>query len=203
MSEITIKLTEEQEKFLRIFASKQFNGSKDNVETHHPLHLVQTQYEQVVDPVYEGPDVTKFVCCDDDYTEYASAHDLIMGYWDNCSSGCPIEIVSFEEAYAQDRFIDVNGEEQVIVDEDDYLEAYGIDEKTYYKLNISYKYRTIAVFFILDEAKRYIEYQGHNLVKPRTYTIGAGYANKGEYHHFWELLFDIGQNLNTEGEIEK
>lgn len=196
MSEITINLTEEQEKFLRIFALKQFRGSKDNIGTHHPLHLVQTQYERIVDPDYDDPDVTKYVCCDDDYNEYESAHDLIKGYWGNRFSGCPIEIVSFEEAYRADRFIDVNGEEQVIVDEDDYLEAYGIDEKAYHKCNTCYEYKTVAVFFILDEAKKYIKYQGYNLSNPRTYTISAGYANKGEYHHFWELLYNAGKKLN-------
>lgn len=93
-------------------------------------------------------------------------------------------------------FIDVNGEEQVILDENDYLRAYGIDEKSYYKVHTCNYYRTKAIFFILDEAKKYIKYRGHNLTNPRTYTVGAGYANKGEYHHFWELLLVL-VNIST------
>jgi len=202
MREVTISLTEEQEKYLKEFSLKQCEGSNDNVGTNQPLHFVQTQYERVVDSNYEDPDVVKYVMSDDDYVEYESSQKLIKGYWDNCSSECPIEIVSFEEAYKASRFTDVNGEEQVIIDEDDYLDAYGIEEKTYYKVNTCYEYKTVAEFFILDEAKKYIQYQGHNLSNPRTYTVGGGYANKGEYHHFWELLFKIGENLNQEGEIK-
>jgi hypothetical protein len=111
---------------------------------------------------------------------------------DNVGTDRPIS-----EAYAMDRFVDVTGEEWVIVDEDDYFEAYGIEKQKYCKVHTAYYYETVAVFFILDEARNYLKYQGHNLTNPRTYTIGAGYANKGEYHHFWELLFSIGQQLNT------
>ena len=203
MAEITVKLTEEQEKFLKLFASKQFEESKDNVGTHNPLHLVQTQDERVVDPDYDNPDRVKYVVTDDDYKEYESAQELVKGFWDNCSSECPIEIVGFEEAYRAKEFIGVNGDEQIITDKDDYLEAYGIDEKSYNKVNTCYEYRTVAVFFILDEAKKYLEYQGHNLTNPRTYTVGAGYANKGEYHHFWELLFSMGKQLNEASETPK
>jgi hypothetical protein len=119
MPEITISLTEEQEKFLKLFAQNHYPGAKDNVCTNNPLHLVQTREERVVDPDYDEPD--------------------------------------------------------------------------------KIKYRTVAIFFILEEAKKYIKYQGHNLSNPRTYTVSAGYSNKGEYHHFWELLFDMGKRLNEEG----
>jgi len=121
---------------------------------------------------------------------------LIEAYHERQGEECPVEIVDFDTAYYADKFIGVDGEEWVIVDEGDYLSAYGIPNDFYHKTNICFGYRTAAVFFILDEARKYIEYQGHNLTNPRTYTIGAGYANKGEYHHFWELLFNIGEKLN-------
>lgn len=199
MREVTISLTEEQEKYLKLFASKHYSGSKDNLCTSQPLHLVQTRDEVVVDPEYE--DAEKELYHVDDWQEdYDSPKELIVAFWEQQDEECPIEIVSFKEAYAQDEFMDVNGEEQVIVFPKDYLAAYGIDEKLYNKVNIGYRYRTVATFFILDEAKKYLEYQGHNLTNPRTYTVDAGYANKGEYHHFWELLFGIGEKLNIEGE---
>ena len=196
MSTITINLTDEQERYLKEFSLKQFSGSKDNVGTDRPLHVVQTQYNRVVDPDHEDPDkVSYFVpdWCED----YESMQDLIKAYYQHESDGCPIEIVDYDVAYEASEFIDVNGDEPIILSEDDYLEAYGIPKDFYYKVNTVFDYRTVAVFFILDEAKKYMEYQGHNLTNPRTNTIGAGYANKGGYHHFWDLLFNIGKQLNT------
>lgn len=201
MREVTISLTDEQEKYLKEFSSKQCEGSKDNVGTHQPLHLVQTRDEVVVDPDYEDADKEQYHV-DDWGEDYDSPQDLIVAYWEQQDEECPIKIVTYDEAYAQDEFMDVTGEGQVIVDEDDYLAAYGIAEEFYHKVNIGYRYRTVATFFILDEAKKYLKYQGHNLTNPRTYTVGGGYSNKGEYHHFWELLFKIGENLNQEGEIQ-
>lgn len=195
MREITIRLTEEQEKYLKLFASKHYSGSVDNLCTNQPLHLVQTQTERVVDPDYEEPDKVSY-CVPDWAEDYETMQELIKAYYEYQGEECPIEIVDYDEAYEADEFIGADGEEWVITDEDDYLSAYGIPEDFYYKQNICFDYRTEAVFFILDEARKYKEYQGHNLTNPRTYTIGAGYANNGEYHHFWELLFGIGEKLN-------
>jgi len=192
--DLIIELTDEQERYLKEFAAKHFEGSKYNLGTHHPIHLVQTQRERVVDSDHEDGDLIKYYVPDWDYRGFDSVEGLVKAWYED--EDCPIEIVTFDEAYKADRFIDVNGEEQVICNEKDYLEAYGIDEKVYHKVHIAYYYETKAIFFILDEAKRYIEYQGHNLKNPRTYTVGAGYANKGEYQHFWELLFKMGQKLN-------
>jgi len=161
---------------------------------------VQTRDEVAVDPDYEDPDKEQYHV-NDWQEDYDSPQELIEAYWEQRGE-CPIEIISFDEAYAQSEFIDVTGEGQVIVEEGDYLAAYGISEEFYHKVNIGYRYRTVATFFILDEAKKYLEYQGHNLTNPRTFTVGGGYSNKGEYHHFWELLFKIGENLNKEGEIK-
>lgn len=196
MPMVTIELTEEQEHFLKEFAAKHYEGSKHNVGTHQPIHMVQTRRERIVDPDYDSADEVKYVVPDWDYQDFDSAEELVRAWYED--KDCPIEIVSFKDAYRANRFIDIHGEEQVILDEEEYLEAYGIDEKQYDKVHRAYYYETIAFFFILDEAKKYIEYQGHNLRSPRTYTMGGGYANKGEYHHFWELLFSMGLKLNGE-----
>ncbi|QQP10830.1 hypothetical protein FJQ98_16420 [Lysinibacillus agricola] len=50
----------------------------------------------------------------------------------------------------------------------------------------------------VDEAKRYIEYQRHNLRKPRTYTYSAGYSNYGDFVPFRNLLLQMGEQLNKE-----
>lgn len=196
--QITFTLTDKQEEFLKKFASKHYENSKDNLATEHPLHMVQTRRERVIDPEYDYADVVKYCVPDWGGTGYDSAKELIEAFYED--EECPIKIVSFDEAYDMERFIDINGEDQVILDEEDYFEAYGIEKEFYYKVNIEYYYDTVACFFILEEAKKYMEYQGHNLIRPRTYTIGAGYANKGEYHHFWELLFNLGKQLNESKE---
>jgi len=201
MREITIRLTKEQERYLKEFASKHYSGSDDNLCTSQPLHLVETQIERVIDPDHQDPDkVIYFV--PDSYQDYETMQELIEAYYEHQGEECPIEIVDYDTAYDADEFIGADGEEWVITDEDDYLLAYGIPEDFYYKRNICFDYKTAAVFFILDEARKYKEYQGHNLTNPRTYTIGAGYANHGEYHHFWELLFGIGKQLNEEEETK-
>jgi len=53
---------------------------------------------------------------------------------------------------------------------------------------------------VLVEAKRYMEYQKHNLTRPRTYTVSGGYSNNGEYEPFWNLLMAAGQKLLKENQ---
>lgn len=194
MCEVTIRITKEQERFLKEFTSKHYEGSKDNVCTRQPLHMVQTKRERIVNPDYD--DFDKVVYYVSEWGEsYNSVQEIIEIYYKEHQ--CPIEIVSFEDAYKADSIIDINGEETIISDKDDYLNAYGISSDSYDEVHIGYFYENVAAFFILDEAKKYIQYQKHNLTEPRTYTISAGYGNEGEYNHFWQLLFDIGKKLNN------
>ena len=196
MSEITVTLTEQQEKFLKMFATNHHPGAEDNVCTHKPIHVVQTRRERVTHPDYGCGDIVKYYL-PDLAEDYESAEEMIRAYWDYYGDECPIPIVSFKEAYDAKEFIDINGDEQVIFDEQKYIEAYGIPEDKYQKEDIEYYYEPVAYFFILSEAKRYMEYQGHNLCHPRTYTYGPGYANSGEYESFWNLLYSIGVKLNN------
>jgi hypothetical protein len=197
MKSINIELTEQQEYFLKKFASNHYEGSKQNLCTYKPIHLVQTSRERVVNPDYDSPDKVVWISKDDYEEQYDSVEELVRGYYKY--DKCPIEIISYEDAYNKDEFIGVYGDEFVISDEKDYLKAYDIDLDDYYKTHIEYYYETVAYFFSLDEAKRYIEYQSHNLNNPRTYTVSMGYANKGEYEPFWDLLMSIGVKLNSEG----
>lgn len=193
---ITIDLTDNQVEFLKLFAANHYPESDQNLATSCPIHLVQTRRERVINPDYDSSAKTEYRFYDNPEYAYESAEELIESKYQYVD--CPIAIVSFDDAYASDPFLDIHGEEQIILDENDYLEAYGIESKDFYKVDIEYYYDTVAVFFILEEARRYIKYQGHNLEHPRTYTYGPGYANKGDYKHFWSLLFSIGTTLNSE-----
>lgn len=56
-------------------------------------------------------------------------------------------------------------------------------------------WENVAFFFILSEAKKYLQYQRHNLKRARTFSYSPGYGNCGEYEHFYRLLFSLGQKL--------
>jgi hypothetical protein len=198
MKTLTIQITDEQEKFLKEFAAKQFDGAKDNVSTRDPLHFVQTKRERVVDPDFGYADKTVYILCGDATTGYDTPQELVEAFYEDQYDECPIKIVSFDDAYANSDFTNVNGEDHCVLDEDDYFEAYGIKEEDWYSTSIEYYYEDVAFCFILDEAKRYIQYQGHNLCEPRTYTKSPGYSNNSDFVYFRDLLMAIGTQLNQE-----
>lgn len=195
MAQVTIDLTEQQVHFLKEFAAKHYPGAHDNLITEKPIHIVQTRRERVIDSDYDSADRTVYLDLDS-MEDYDSAEELIRARWED--EECPIPIVSFNEAYDMAVFIGVDGEEHVILDEKDYFKAYGIDKKQYNCCSVEYYWEPVAFFWILDEAKKYMEYQGHNLCSPRTYTMGPGYANRGGYTEFWDLLFNLGAKLNEQ-----
>ncbi|GAB6173303.1 MAG: hypothetical protein QMC95_06415 [Desulfitobacteriaceae bacterium] len=49
-------------------------------------------------------------------------------------------------------------------------------------------WRDVAYFFSREEARRYIEYQRHNLRYPRIYAKSPGYSNDGDWEPFYQLL---------------
>lgn len=114
--EMTVELSEAQERFLKLFAKNQAEGSEDNKGTRSPLHIVQKRYTK----------------------ECAEEGEVV------------------------------------------------------------YYYSDVAYFWILEEARRYVQYQRHNLDHARIYTVAAGYGNEGEYEHFYSLLMKMGQQLLNE-----
>lgn len=202
MTKIEIELTEQQEKFLKEFASKHYDGAKDNLYTADAFHVVETKRleyipysEDIVDWYGELP--LKFTTDDDYEVWYNDEIELIKEHYEECGKKCPIEIVPYSD------YIDIEsiyGNDVFITNYEQYFEAYGIEIKgiAWEK----YTYEPVAFFFILDEAKRYIQYQRHNLRQPRTYTYSAGYSNYGDFVPFRNLLLSIGKKLNkdTKGE---
>jgi len=49
--------------------------------------------------------------------------------------------------------------------------------------------------FSLEEAKKYLTYQGHNLSDPYIFGHSPGYANGGDYIPFYDLLKSIAEKL--------
>ncbi|MGG4439226.1 hypothetical protein [Brevibacillus fortis] len=196
MKQVTISITEQQEKFLKLFAEKQTPGAPDNRYTSYPLHIVENKrynyipYSYDIAEYFDEDDLV--FTNDDDYAVWFTNEVEMVKDWYS-DRDCPIEIKSFKELEYQD-ITGVNGEESFVTDYNEYFEVYGVSvhqiawRKEYYE--------QVAMFFILEEAKRYMQYQKHNLESPRVYTYSAGYANDGEYTHFWDLLMVLGKQLN-------
>lgn len=204
MREITVSLTEKQEKFLKLFAANHYPGTRDNLATNRPIHIVQTKilhyipYNQDVTGYYEHLSLV-FGCNEFDcpMSWIKDETELVKHYYDARDEEPPFPIKPFNELQYT-RVPGKNGEDIWVDDYQDYFTAYGIHlvsmawEKEHYK--------DVAFFFILKEAKNYIHYQGHNLKEPRTYSDSPGYSNQGEYEHFYDLLLRMGQKLNETAE---
>lgn len=201
MKEITIRITEQQEKFLKQFAVNHYPGAKDNLATHQPIHIVQSKrinyipYSPDNAEFYDHLPVT-FKCFNCEPAKWAENEvELVQEYYKNKGEDPPIQIKPFTDMQCSEVHCK-DGSDFFVYDYNDYFKAYGIEN-----VAIAWKeevYEDVAYFFILDEARKYKEYQAHNLKEPRTYTSSGGYGNEGEYHHFWNLLFKLGEQLNAE-----
>lgn len=60
---------------------------------------------------------------------------------------------------------------------------------------LSEEYDDIACFFSKEEAKKYLQYQKHNLNAPRIYAKYPGHNNEGDFGPFYNLLRDIAKQL--------
>ena len=177
---LTIQLTDEQERFLKQFAKNQNEGARDNVGTHKPIHLVQRKRERIIHDDGESGDEVYF--CHDSGEIYGDPTDLVRA-----EAGSQFdEIASYDDA----EYEEING--ICVYDYKDYFKAYGVNACICSRV---YEWQTVSYHFTLAEAKRYMEYQKHNLTDPRTYTVSGGYSNKGDYEPFWDLLMAMGTQL--------
>jgi hypothetical protein len=200
LKEITVALTETQENFLKKFAEKQYEGAEDNLLTANALHVVENKryfyipYSSDLTGHFEDLPLT--FTYDQDYEcWWDNETELIKDYYtDYKEEDCPIEIKPFSEV-SYSYFTTVDGEEDYIINWEEYFEAYGI--KIHAMAWKKHYWEKAAYFFIRDEAKKYIEYQKHNLTEPRIYTYSAGYANYGDFIPFRDLLMTMGKQLNV------
>lgn len=186
---LEIELTTAQEKFLKKFNEDHYMGSEKNLATYMPIHVVET-----LDYTYipynwnlEDYSLDGHICfVEDGENVYDDIDDLTKAWNDNT-----------DEEYHIPYYKDVEDQriDGIYINcEQDYINAYQIENvETCYALE---NYKPAAFFFIREEAEKYKEYQAHNLNKPRVYTYSPGYANCGEYTHFFELLQNIGKQLN-------
>lgn len=187
MSQITIELTEQQENFLKKFATKQALGSKDNCGTYNPIHVVEdVLYHYVKEASY-------YVNCEPVYI------------FNNDEYDDPIEIIrNHFEMNGLDTDYDVINQDRIdylrMLKPKDAFKLYDLDVTIMYKIP---HYVPRAFFFIREEAVKYMNRQKHNLHKPRVFSYSPGYSNDGDYHHFYELLMLLGEKLNIDSHLEE
>lgn len=199
MGEVTVQVTEKQAQFLKLFAEKQGSGKEDNMGMNKPLHIVQNlswdiiPYSEEIEEYYDRDDL--YFTTDDDYEEwFGSEVENIKNYFNSIGGKSHTEIKPFNDV-KYEKIEAANGILIDITDYYDYFAAYNVPANLSWRKK---RYTNTAYFFILDEAKKFMEYQGHNLNEPRIFTVGQGYGNGREYEHFYSLLQTIGNQLIKE-----
>lgn len=186
---LVIELNSAQEKFLKKFYEDHHAGSGKNLATVTPIHVVETlKYTYIpYDWHLEDYSLNGHICFIEDGEHVYHSIDDLTEEW-NDKTDYEYNIPYYKHVVGQ------NINNVLIDNEEDYINAYQIENiEVYYALE---NYKPVAFFFIREEAEKYKEYQGHNLNKPRVYTYSPGYANYGEYTHFYELLQNIGKQLD-------
>ena len=187
---MNIELTKREIDFLKEFASKQYDGAKDNVCTRNAIHCVQTKRHYYVDYHYGIEDRIDgdmcrmcFVLKEDEYPTEYSPEEFVEMYYE--SNDINKDIEDYDANYGYD-----------LNDCENYFEEHGIFNNEYeILLEIDY-WEDVAFFFIRNEAERYLKYQKHNLGKARVYTKSDGYSNYGAFEIFRNLLLRMGEELN-------
>ena len=157
---MNIELTEKEKKFLSDFAQKQCAGSKDNLGTMTPIHVVERKRKEVID----CPDGEQWLLIDDCYSDVFNDFDTMLEHI--IEKETDMELPAYKVVEGKD----ING--IYIIDEKDYCKAFEINA---YRCSVVESYEPVAFFFILDEAKRYKEgYQSHNCENCRIFTYGLG-----------------------------
>lgn len=176
-----VNLTDIEKKYLLEFASKQYDGSKDNVGTCDPIHVVERRCDIITTSDYS--DETKFVVnMDGDYSDYETFEEALK---------CLVECFC-EDELDLETLKNCTDEEEV----NNYLEECGYELYSIEEYAVKHYYEPVAYFLIRDEAERYMKYQKHNLGEgTRIYTRGLGYDNRGDMPIFRELLMKLGQQL--------
>lgn len=185
--ELTLDLNKIQIDFLKEFARNNYPGSKDNDNIDRPMYLVQT-----VNHEYEkGPDKGNrnvYINIESEIFDVIYTPDAVVNLYGNEH----IPVISYILACKNG----ING--KAINSVTDYFEYYNVPKYivTYSEKDI---YKTVAYFFIKNEAYNYTRFQAKNLENPRILAVHRGQGNDGcyEYEHFYDLLLTIGTQLNA------
>lgn len=200
MSEITLTITNEQVKFLKQFAAKQYHGADDNLCTSYPIHVVESTFYSYI-PHHEDlndyfDDETLKFCFDEERENwFDEPHELVEEWMEYADLDSEVPVKEYDALYGL-TVESIEGKSVYVCDYESYFKVYGVEN-----LQMAWtekQYKPEAYFFTLDEAKKYMQYQRHNLRQPqvRVFSHAVGYDNRGDIPHFWELLMQAGTKLN-------
>ncbi len=179
MKDLTIKLSDVEISFLKMFAQNQYDGAKDNVGTRDAIHIVERRNRNFMYDEYGDIWIDR----DNDYTAYNSFDEMIQARIDRGENLPLYKTVEYE--WVNDILIDSPRK---------YCRAYNVSASPARYIDT---YHPVAFFFVLEEAKRYMnDYQSHNCTNCKIYTHSLGYANNGDMPVFRRLLLKMGCLLN-------
>lgn len=165
---MNIELTEMETKFLKQYA-KVFKKERDLDATRDPIVVVEDIVELVAEDGYG--DKTIYALDEETFNSVVELKQALNKYG----------------YYSEHEVTDICNE----------LEEKGYSEHSeIQKYSVHITYRPIAYFLTRTEADRYVQYQSHNLRKPRVYTRSCGYANSGDLQCLYQLLLRMGRQLN-------
>jgi len=178
-----IEITNEQYKLLKFLQNERLTQDNDCID--EPIWSVQNEIHKLVNENYQ----------DGDNIEISYEEDKLI-IKDYCRKKFH-EIKKEVEDWSNDlELLDFSKEIDYLAWEDIscYLEMRDWLEKNdgiYCALTEENDFEDIAYFLTKKEAKDYIEYQGHNLKKPRTYAYGLGYGNKSNFKSLLKFLKEV------------
>lgn len=188
--QIILDITEEQAKYLKQFAENQHEGAHDNLGTHKPLHIVQTQVTHIVHDGGESGTKAYLYSWNEDRV-FKSPEELVHAVLPELSSKWKgRDITPYEQALALGH---IDNDSSCVTDEESYFLAYGIEDVQI--VSLVHDWGNVSYHFTLAEAKKYKEDQWYNLNNPRTYTVGPGYSNYGDYEPLWDTLMQAGMEV--------
>lgn len=150
--------------------------TQDNLATRNPLYIVQTRRERIVDPTYSSVDIERIKIEPITAGEYIlpSLEDIKEGYLRESDLPCSL-VFKIEKS-------------ETLEEVQELLETYFTDGEDIEIIQCEYYWENIAYFLVLEEAKRYQEYQKHNLGVNRIYAECIGYSNYGLFAQFLDML---------------
>lgn len=206
-----IRCDERQEFCLRRLAALQFPGSIDNYGTKLPIHLLQQrsgdrQRLRFSDAVYDYD--LKGAQYEYEGVFYDSIDDMVMGVL-GISDFSEDEMAAVNEQrefrgelgfYPYEKFIDLGPDEYkwAHANEQDYLNAYEVDESEVYVYPEPSEFETLAIGFThqaLEDVKKDVE--NHIYYDVRTYAMcGERFGRSegsGDYYPLMDFLYSTGE----------
>ena len=212
---MSINFTENEKKYLKRMAALQFNGSKENYSTRHPIHFLQEQSDEYNEVAFNDYDdfrdeIVKIdYCACDDFESYETVEELVANHLGlDCADREAITdfntkakenkeplFVSYDEAAEKG----ISGVENAICDLHDYLLAYGLEPQCVSLYKYANAWEVKAVSFTHKGAVELREKLDNHIFRPTRYYAFS--TVDGDFPTMMGLLLKCGQHLLNEENV--